>query len=489
MTIKRYVADADNTITNAFEANLSTRGTAANMGASDSMEVFTIWGQRSGSVEGASLEKSRALVKFPIDDIVTDRSDGNIPASGSVSFYLRLFNAVHPYTLPVNYKLSILPVSQSWNEGYGLDMETYQDAGVSNWTTASSTEEWGTAGGTYHTESAYLAGNDAGTNVENIKTMYSFSIGDNGTEDLEIDISELVEQWIGGTKPNYGVGVMMSGSYETDQLSASFYTKKFHTRTSEYYYKRPMIEARWDDSKGDDRANLYASSNMVPSADNTNTLFLYNWARGQLKNIPGLHASNTLTVKLYRDSLDDNVPQEVIGGLSDNTGVYTASFAIDTSASVLYDVWSTGSTEFHTGSAITVNTFRAMAENPNPEYVTSMTNLKSSYSRQETARFRLFIREQNWSPTIYTKATETLDSTIIESAYFKIFRISDNLEVIPYGTGSTNHTKLSYDQSGSYFDLDMSMLESDYAYGLSFAYHLNGKYVEQPEVFKFRVEE
>ena len=29
-----------------------------------------------------------------------------------------------------------------------------------------------------------------------------------------------------------------------------------------------------------------------------------------------------------------------------------------------------------------------------------------------------------------------------------------------YGTGSQNHTMLSYDKSGSYFDFDMSMLES-----------------------------
>ena len=49
---------------------------------------------------------------------------------------------------------------------------------------------------------------------------------------------------------------------------------------------------------------------------------------------------------------------------------------------------------------------------------------------------------------------------------------------------------MSYDVSGNYFDLDMSMLEADYMYGIRFAYYNNsiGSYVEQPEVFKFRVE-
>ena len=58
MAIKRYLASADNTITNAFKENLSTRGTDANMGAADSLEVFSIYGQASTS----SVEKSRILV-------------------------------------------------------------------------------------------------------------------------------------------------------------------------------------------------------------------------------------------------------------------------------------------------------------------------------------------------------------------------------------------------------------------------------------------
>jgi len=612
MSVKRYTADADTTITNAYKANLSTRATSANMGASDSLEVFSIWGQRSGSVEGPSVEKSRALIKFPITSIATDRTNGDIPAAGSVNFYLKMFNAEHPNTLPSDYTMNVLAVSESWSEGYGLDMETYKDSGAANWLSGSvtataatakitalsktagqantrvltvhdaerqsvsftidnsiststatkiafanansnatqfatniaaainaadaantlnisasslaavvtltmstpgpagnfaadmagtaatdsvltitnqfaggaitggtSTMVWGTAGGTYHTGSS------------NSTILYTASFAD-GDENLEVDITTLVEQWLTGTKSNYGVGLSMSGNFEDGTLSGSFYTKKFFAKGSEYFFKRPQIEARWDSSKKDDRANFYASSSLAPGADNINTLYLYNFVRGQLKNIPGLHASNTLTIKLYRDALTDGSPTTVVAGLTADTGIYTASVAMDTTATNVYDVWCTGSggslIEFHTGSAITVKSFSALAENPNLSYVTSLISARAKYSNKETARFRLFIRKQNWSPTIYTKATETLDSAIIESAYYKVFRASDDFEVIPYGTGSTNHTKLSYDQSGSYFDLDMSLLEDDFAYGLNFAYYLNGKYVEQPETFKFRVE-
>ena len=51
-------------------------------------------------------------------------------------------------------------------------------------------------------------------------------------------------------------------------------------------------------------------------------------------------------------------------------------------------------------------------------------------------------------------------------------------------------TQLSFDVSGNYFDLDVELLEPGYAYAIKFAYY-NGtlsSYVEQPEVFKFRVE-
>ena len=47
MGIKRYVANKDGTITNAFLDDLETRATGSNMGASDVLEVFSIIGQAS----------------------------------------------------------------------------------------------------------------------------------------------------------------------------------------------------------------------------------------------------------------------------------------------------------------------------------------------------------------------------------------------------------------------------------------------------------
>ena len=86
MAIKRYIASQDNVITDAFKANLTTRGTAGNMGASDILEIFSIHAQANTS----SLERTRTLVQFPINKILEDRNTGNIPASGSVNFFINL---------------------------------------------------------------------------------------------------------------------------------------------------------------------------------------------------------------------------------------------------------------------------------------------------------------------------------------------------------------------------------------------------------------
>ena len=141
---------------------------------------------------------------------------------------------------------------------------------------------------------------------------------------------------------------------------------------------------------------------------------------------------------------------------------------------------------YHTGSFIPQK-FNSSNIYSIPRYVTTVTNLEPSYYNQDSARFRLFTRLKDWSPTIYTVASKQIQNDIVDDAYFKIFRMIDEKDVISYGTGSLNHTRLSYDVTGSYFDLDMNMLEVGYAYGIKFVYYINGAYQEQPETFKFRV--
>ena len=649
MAIKRYISNADTTITNAYKATLSTRGTGSNMGESDVLEIFSILGQASTS----SLEKSRALLNFPVSQINTDRSAGSLPESGSVKFYLRVFNCPHGQTLPKQFDLQVLPLSRSWTEGTGLDMEEYTDEGEANWVMASTDRQphivdvkfstvneqllkqeyftlydsdnkrrnfvfltqvgesfsgslpgkeiivpltgnmssvkdiasvlsasvgpsgetglsasisfddtgdstgatvristtgstgtsgsfqgtvstdhmtittvqyggkarWITEGGDFH-EVGYTAGKNLPHYSQNFQK---------GTEDLEVNITALVEEWLAAEstndpdRNNYGVMLKLSGSFEDGSSNRSYYTKKFFSRGSEFFYKRPMIEARWDDAKTDDRNNFYLSSSLVMPADNLNKLYLYNIVRGKLSNIPNLRlkpgtAANTGSAQHYNTKIyvqvypSGNVKSDRLrakrlpigGGVTVNnattvtgswvsTGIYSASFAFTGSEKEIFEVWSAGphDDQLVTGSVFTVKKQGGFDYNPNPAYVTSIKNMKASYSQSENARFRVFIREKDWQPNVYTVATKKIEPTIIENGYYRVYRVTDQLDVIPFGTGSgqqSKYTRMSYDKNGNYFDLDMSMFESDYAYAIQLAYEIGSEIAVQDEIFKFRVD-
>ncbi len=667
MGIKKYIADRDNTITNAYGVDLRTRATGSNMGASDILEVFSIYGLQHTS----SAELSRVLVRFPVSTVSSDRTVGTIPASGSVKFYLRMFNARHSEQLPTNYTVNVLAVSQSWQEGYGLDMESYKDKtkdGIegSNWINASSNNvkkatladaiditghENGdkftmtvptVAGGdgvayTFLFDSTTNVNSDTGANtfgisrqivaddgalrdalidaingtansavkygnadtgagstltagtigltakagssaynvtltmdtagsagnVENVLAAStgfenalllesSFTGGDGpwakvggcyhdaaytagqtmpnytytfagGDEDLELDVTAAVEEWIAGTQTNNGFGVFLTSSFEAFTTASdsnvlhnpagakkSYYTKRFFSRSSEFFFKKPCLEARWDSRTMDDRGEFHYSSSLAPPEDNLNTLYLYNYVRGSLKDIPGLKGG-LLHISIYSGSAENTEPSgsklslslgggvltagdtNVTGGYV-STGIYSASFAFtgSTSLKTIYDVWHTSSaagaiTEFVTRS-ITPKSFDASSWNQYPEYTTKITNLKPSYNKDEKARFRAFVRERNRTPTIYNVAKSSAPVTIIPSASFEIIRMVDERTVIQNSTGSSDyHTFLSYDNSGSYFDLDMTMLEPGYMYGIKLAFYSSDGWREQEEVHKFRV--
>ena len=357
-------------------------------------------------------------------------------------------------------------------------MDDYLDLGVSNWYTASydgsTYTAWSTAGASYHAAPEFTA---------------SFTTG---IENLEVDVTDIVELWLNGERSNYGFIVKLTSSDESGTSntipSSSYYTTKFFARGSEYYFKRPALEAQWDSSRGDDRGNFYASSSLATAAENANNIYLYNNIRGQLRNIPDI-GTGAIYVNYYATTGSTTAINStaVTGGYVD-AGIYSASSVLDTTSSTVYDVWFSGSTQYHTGSAITVKSFNSYDFNPDTQFVINVTNLLPSYSTVDKATIQLYIREKGWSPTIYTTAVSTVASSVVEKVYYSVKRVVDDLVVIPYGTGSTLSTLMSYDVSGSYTDLDFSNFETGYQYEISFKLYLQGKYIEPKDTFTFRVE-
>ena len=479
MSVRKYIANKDTTITNAFGEVFDNRLTGSNAGLADSIEVFSLFGQFTSSAAGN--EKSRALLQFPIINIQSD-IDNSVIESGS-NYILRLFSAETPETPPTNFTLVIAPISSSWDEGNGPELSSKDYTGSANWNESKPGAAWDTAGGDYYSTPLYTA---------------SFVTG---YENLEVDITPLVNQWLEGTKTNYGVGVYLTSSQES--VSASYYTKRFYSRTSQYISKRPIIEARYDDSIQDDSATFYLSSALAPADDNINAIYLYNYVGGQLTNLPDV-STNKILVSIYSGTSSPTGSKLFFpkgGGASlgklnttgsyVSTGIYSASFAYASSSiTTLFPVWHSGTTQYATGTAISVLTHSALSYRDFSDYAITPANLKATYTDSESTRIKLYVRPKDWTPTIYPKGNTTPSSSLLENLYYEVTRNTDGLRIIPYGTGSANDgfTRTSYDKEGNYFDLDLSQFEAGYKYKVSFVIKKDLSYIEQSDTIEFRVD-
>ena len=457
MSLKRYFATADNSITNAYGADGETRATDSNTGEADVLEVFMNY----GDVQEEEREVSRILIQFDIEKIKEDRDNGVIPASG-ITWFLKMYNVEHGLTVPKSFAISSNKLNAAWEEGYGVDLDTHGDEVKnfgSSWIKRTSNENWSTQGGDYTT----------GPSQE----------FDSGLEDLELDVTNIVDSHIQNPLSNYGFLIKLADSVESGEVS--YYTKRFFARSSEFYYKRPVLEARWDASIKDDRGSFYASSSLAPAIDNLNTLYLYNRIRGRLKDIPAV-GTGSIEVTLY-DSIGGSAIGTTFTGSHESTGIYKCNVFAETTGSTIYDVWSSGSVQYHTGT-IEVKNFED--DEIINKYILKISNAKNYYSNVGTQRFRLYARPKNWSPTIYTVAKSKPETTIIPSASVEITRAIDGEMIIPHGTGSTQHTIMSYDVDGNYYDLDMTIFEPGYDYNVAFAFYNDDVKTWQDQGYKFR---
>lgn len=452
--IKRYNATKDNTITNAFRESLATSGSTANMGASDIIEVFSIYGQVSGS-SGFSTEEARILIEFDITEIQTDITSGILDSGAK--FYLRLFNAEHGRTLPMGFQLEVDKVTAAWEEGTGLDMENYDDLSYgkgSNWEEKGSSITWTTEGGDF-TGSPVTA---------------EF---DEGYEDLLVDITAFVNAWLAAPATNFGLIVKLPSSATAQ--TRSYYTKMFFARGTSNFFKKPVVEARWDSQTTDHRKSFLT--------DVSNNIFLYNEVRGQLTNL-----SQAPTVAFY-ETLGATAITETVGAVVTlpETGVYKATVTLPTTASTIYDVWSVDGTEVVTGSITVLS--QAPSGTPSvSDLVVSVLNNQDVHYSGQTSRFYFYIREKDWSPNIHTVASTRPDSKMYDNLKFKISKVVTDEIIFDYDL-TDGSTTLSYDSNGNFFDLDNSLLEPNYVYEIKLALFnvMTKSYQELPFKHRFRV--
>lgn len=210
---------------------------------------------------------SRFLVEFDLTDLQQKISSGEIIQSNISSFKLKLKNSIpRQKVLEREYEFDVLdkkiassfdlicfPINKSWDEGRGYDLtkEYYTVkvqggnpllSGYSNWDSATSTISWDQPG--------VFSDPTGSTAVTNYSTQH-FDIGN---EDIDMDITSIVNDWLSGGSTNNGICVAYNRNFELLSTDTR-YISSFYTRHTNSAYK-PFIEVNYDQSFIDDRLNV-----------------------------------------------------------------------------------------------------------------------------------------------------------------------------------------------------------------------------------------
>lgn len=101
---------------------------------------------------------------------------------------------------------------------------------------------------------------------------------DHGNEDLEIDITDYVNNLITGNGHNFGLGLCFTPMTEESASTLTQYVGFFSNNTNTFF--EPFVETRYYDSIQDDRNKFYLGK--------TNRLYLYANIGGGLKNLDNI---------------------------------------------------------------------------------------------------------------------------------------------------------------------------------------------------------
>ena len=430
------------------------RAADANVGQASTLDLFKLYNETTLNGSSSQNELSRALVKFDLGPVTSLTSSILNINSSNFRATLEMKDIMTGHAVPRNFTLSVFPLSQSFDEGEGIDTGKFDDVHVANFLTASYTAQnnvWfasgANAGGLLGAANIdYIASG----NLMDSKGVVSFEkkqVFSKGTEDLSIDITSLVSASVAGQIPDLGFRLSFTGSQESD--SKTRFVKRFASRHV-------------------DRSNLVSGSSLT-SITGSNSLFLH-----VKKGLFSYYASGS---------------QHTAGSSGAGiTGLYSASFALSSVESGLYNkrdsisklLREKGEVEFttywestdksiayHTGSLVMKKPDRRSGQFGSREPQIIITNAEKSYSTCDTIKFKLFGNDLVANNNLPVKTPYSLPSVIYEKVYYQVVDRVTGKIVIPYDR-TNNGTKVSSDSEGMFFDFKMQALVSGRSYAFDF---------------------
>ena len=277
-------------------------------------------------VSYGTFEKQVSRFIFDVDlaDLRQKIADGLINPNRIVKHVLHMTNTIRyadqyvgkkSYSLAIDratsFSLDLFNVDENWDEGGGYDiwfnnmiMPLNVLPQASNWSARTTIDNWAQAG-------AYISG------VTQIIGSQNF---DKGNEDIEIDITDYINQRLFSgytgtsvyTGASYGLGIKFSDAYE--ELETEFrQAVAFHVKNTNTFYE-PHIETVIDDAIIDDRNYFYLNKD--------NDLYLYVNIGGFQQNIN----VDKVDIYDYEGNLIDTLSGNSIVNVS--KGVYKITYKV-----------------------------------------------------------------------------------------------------------------------------------------------------------------
>jgi len=280
---------------------------------------------------------SRFIVKFDLNELANKLNLKEINGDLVTSYKLKMTNAIPgDKILEPEYEFDVLdkrisasfdliafPINKNWDEGRGYDLfkENYLVkqagnpiiTGYSNWNSATSTIPWD--------EPGIYINPTASTAV----TSYVEQHFDIGNENIDMDVTDIVKNWLSGGSINNGFGIAYRRDFEllsTDtRYISSFFTEKTNTAF------KPYLEVNYSQSFKDDR--LQVANNR------TSRLFLYTFSGNNSINYFSAGTVDIQTIGGAPTSLTGITP------IQQENGVYYVDVLMDfaTRGEQYKDVW------------------------------------------------------------------------------------------------------------------------------------------------------
>ena len=181
---------------------------------------------------------SRALLKFDIEPLSASIASGEVTMS-SAELILREDSSEE---LPLNFTLEAYPISQSWEMGKGTRFDDITTAGVTwNNREGDSVLRWLQTAEFSEVSTGSYAGL-GGTFYSNVFATQDFEYR---TTDVNMDIKDIMEDWISGSIPNDGL--ILKLPFENEYDTSDYGILKFFSKETKTIHQ-PKIRIGWDDT-------------------------------------------------------------------------------------------------------------------------------------------------------------------------------------------------------------------------------------------------